>query len=165
MNVATFHTYIAERPAFRWRLEQPLAILLAAGLGILSGWAFGNGSNLGFAWMLFLFGFVWVLIISVALGMWLAVRSHLARGDWRAALHIGFASVFPTTTVYMVMVVLMTAAIPLVNITFPNGAHALARPDFLRHFPVLYFCSLIAGLMSGPLFALWSPWKRMERNS
>lgn len=160
MNIAQFH--IAQRPAFRWRLAQPLALALCGVLGAFSGAAFGRGS-LGFAWMLFLFGFVWVLMISVALGMWLAVRARLARADWRAGLHIGFASSFPPATVYMAAVALLTAHIPLGDVVFPNGAHALSRPDIVLHFPILYCCSLAVSLLSGPLFAAWSPWPRVDR--
>ncbi|KPV49196.1 hypothetical protein SE17_33985 [Kouleothrix aurantiaca] len=150
MNIAQSHT--TQRPAFRWRLAQPLALALSGALGAISGVAFGRGS-LGFAWMMFLFGFVWVLIISVALGMWLAVRARLARADWRAGLHIGLASAFPPATVYMAVVALLTAHIPLTNVVFPNGGHALSRPDIALHFPILYCCSLIVSLLSGPLFA------------
>ncbi|HNP69943.1 MAG TPA: hypothetical protein PLO33_00580 [Kouleothrix sp.] len=149
----------AEPSAFRWRLAQPLALALSAGLGYLGGASFSS-RNLGFAWMMFLFGFIWVLIISVALGLWLAYRVRLARGDWRAALHIGFASAFPPATVYLAMVALLTARIPLTTITFASGQHALARPDFTQHFPILFACSLLVGLLSGPLFAAWSPWRR-----
>ena len=154
MNIAYLHS--APRAAFRWRLAQPLALALSGALGAASGAAFGRGS-LGFAWMLFLFGFVWVLMISVALGIWLAVRARLARADWRAGLHIGLASAFPPATVYMVVVALLTAHIPLGNVVFPNGAHALSRPD------ILYCCTLVVSLLSGPLFAVWSPWPREDR--
>jgi hypothetical protein len=149
---------IAQPVAFRWRLVQPLVLALSAGLGLFSGSSFGRG-NLGFAWMAFLFGFAWVLMLSVALGMWLAYRAQLARGDWRAGLHIGFASALPLATVYLACVAALTRSIPLASVQFASGGHALARPDFLRHFPILYCCSLLVGMLSGPLFAAWSPWR------
>ncbi len=148
-----------ERPiAFRWQLAQPLALLASAALGAYSGWTFRYG-NLSLAWLLFIFGFVWVLLISTGLGLWLSFRSRLARGDWRAGLHIGFASAFPLATLYLAAVALLTAPIALVSVPLAGGGQALARPDYLRHFPVLYFCSLVVGLLSGPLFAAWSPWR------
>ena len=144
--------------AFRWRMAQPIALALSVAMGLLSGWMFGQ-SNLSLAWMLFLFGFIWVLMFSLALGMWISYRTRLVRGDWRAALHVGFASTFPLATVYFAAVALLTFAIPLVAVPVPSGAKVLSRPDFLRHFPVMYACSLIVGVLSGPVFALWSPWR------
>jgi len=155
MQLAAKQRSIPPRAAFRWRLAQPIAILVAAGLGVFSGWSF-HGDNLAFAWMMFLFGFVWVLMLSVALGMWIAYRARVRRGDWRAGLHVGFASAFPLATVYLGLVALLTWSIPLTNVAVGAG-HALSRPDHLRHFPVLYACSLLVGVLSGPLFAAWSP--------
>jgi hypothetical protein len=141
---------------FSWSRAQPLAIALAAGFGVFSGWMFGQGP-LPLAWMLFLFGFVWVLMMSLGLSMWLAYRTRPARSDWRAVFHIGFASAFPLATMYFASVAALTWTINLTIITFPNGGRALSRPDYLHHFPMLYACSLFIALLSGPLFVRMLP--------
>lgn len=146
----------SQQPAFRWWLVQPLAIGLCALLGAFSGWLFTR-DNLPFAWIMFLFGFVWVLIISLLLGLILAYRTRLGRADWRAALHIGLASAFPPATAYLALTALLTWPIKLAQIDLPGGGQALSRPDLLRHAPVLYLCSLVVGMISGPLYAASSP--------
>jgi hypothetical protein len=146
----------SQQPAFRWTLAQPAAIGVCALLGAFSGWLFSR-DNLPFAWIMFLFGFVWVLIISLLLGLILAYRVRLVRADWRAALHIGLASAFPTATAYLALMALLTWPIKLALIELPTGGQALSRPDLLRHAPVLYLCSLVVGLISGPLYAAASP--------
>lgn len=164
MQLVSQHPAGARRVAFRWHVAQPLALAACVALGLASGWAFAHG-GLDFAWILFLFGFIWVLLISTGLGLWLCYRAKLARGDWRGGLHIGFASAFPLATVYLAAIALLTAGIPLVSVALPGGGHALARPDYLRHFPILYCCSLVVGALSGPLFAAWSPWPRRAGES
>lgn len=150
----------AARPrAFGWTLAQPVAIGICALLGAFSGWMFSR-DNLAFAWILFLFGFIWVLIMSLLLGMRLAYQSRLARGEWRAALHIGFASAFPLATAYLALVALLTLPIELRSVPLAQGGQALSRPDLLLHAPVLYLCSLLVGTISGPLYALASPLRR-----
>lgn len=158
MQLASTQRKSARGVAFDWQLAQPLALLVSAALGTYSGWTFRYG-NLSLAWLLFLFGFVWVLLLSAGLGLWLAVRSRLVRGDWRGGLHIGFASAFPLATLYLLAVALLTAPIALVTVDLPGGGHALARPDYFQHFPILYCCSLVVSFLSGPLFAAGSPWR------
>lgn len=151
----------SQQAAFRWTIAQPIAIGACALLGAFSGWMFSR-DNLPFAWIMFLFGFVWVLIISLLLGLILAYRTRLARADWRAALHIGFASAFPTATAYLALMALLTWRIELMVVDLPTGGQALSRPDLLRHAPVLYLCSLVVGLISGPLYAAASPLQRHQ---
>lgn len=152
------------RRAFRWHLRQPLAIGGCAALGAWSGWTFRYG-DLAFAWLLFLFGFVWVLIVSMLLGLSLAFGARTARGEWRAALHVGFASAFPTATAYLAFAALLTLPIELRPVALPNGQEILSRPDWLRHAPVLYGCSLIVGAFSGPLWVRLSPFRPAQTRS
>jgi hypothetical protein len=145
--------------AFGWYRVQPVAIAGSALLGAFNGWLFRYG-DLSFAWIMFMFDFVWVLIWSLFLGLWLSYHAHIARGDWRASLHVGFASVFPLTTAYLLLVFAFTWRVPLAYVEVEGVGQVLSRPDFLRHIPVFYTASLIVGTISGPLYARGVPSKQ-----
>lgn len=142
--------------AFDWYAPQPGVILLSLLLGLFSGWLFRFGS-LPVAWLLFIFAFVWVLIMGLALAMWLAWRVRPGRGQWRVALHLGFSSVFPPTTTYLLGVLLMTLSMPLTIVTLADGKRVLSRPDYIPTYAMLYACAAIVGAFIVPLYVQGTP--------
>lgn len=142
-------------PIYDWHLSQPLILIVAASYGLISGRLF-HGSNLPLAWTVFIFGYITMLVLELGLAFFLCYRTRLRRGDYRGGLHLGLASAFSITTMFLGAVALTTFGLPDGQVMF-RGTLMRLRPDLVRQVPVLYACSLLIGLLSGPLYARTSP--------
>lgn len=141
--------------AFDWYLAQPIMVIAAGVYGLIAGRMFHSG-NLPLAWTAFIFGYVAVLTMELGLAFFLCYRSRLRRGDYRGGFHIGLASAFSLTTVFLGGIALTTLGLESGTVYF-NGTVLRTRPDLLYQMPIFYGCSLLVGLISGPLYALTSP--------
>ncbi|MBA3946668.1 MAG: hypothetical protein H0X37_19155 [Herpetosiphonaceae bacterium] len=146
---------MARSPVYDWHLAQPILLFIAAGYGFVAGWLF-HGKNLPLAWTMFIFGYVAVLTFEMGLALFLCYRTRLRRGDYRGGFHIGLASAFSLTTIFLGAVAVASRGIADGHVLF-NGTPLLTHPNLLHQVPVLYSASLIVGLITGPLYAHTSP--------
>jgi len=145
-------------PAFRTTWVLVILLGLSLLFGGITGWLFYSGST-SMAWLNYIFGFMQVLAMGFFYCVWLSFRLRLPKGAFRAAWHIGFSSVFPMATLYMVMVYLFTFTTPLGMVTLPNDQMVMNRPDYLNNFGILYGCALIVACFAGPVYAMISPFR------
>lgn len=145
-------------PAFRTTWVLLILLGLSVVFGGITGWLFLSGST-SMAWLNYIFGFMQVLGMGFFYCVWLSFRVRLPKGAWRAASHVGFSTIFPMATLYMVGVFALTFSMPLGMVTLPNNQVVLNRPDYLNNFGILYGCALIVACFSGPVYAIMSPFR------
>lgn len=130
----------------RW--TQKLGLNLSALFGSFVGLAFGIGAQL--AWNFAFGGFLTLLVVGMVVVVSSAVGERVAPGDWRSGLSLSTELFLSQTTIYSLTVLLVTGLISLAQ-PIILSVELLA----LSMLPGLYLCSVLAILLSGPLYLRW----------
>ncbi len=138
-----------------------IALAVSALLGLIAGSSF-FWADTERGWNLFLAGFLWTLISAAGTGLLRCVRERVHRDEWLRGLQIGAVMTFPLTTIYLLVVGLLTAGITGDPVTLPNGGVVAARPELLVVAPICYVMTLIVALLVGPVYVLTSPFGRRK---
>jgi hypothetical protein len=138
------------------RLIAPKIERLGIGLSILFGgmvgWAFASGQAR--AWSFAFSSFISVLLVGMAAIVVLAAGERVPPGNLRAGFNLSCRVFFSLTTVYA----MTTLAVQGLLLTIVPNAAALNLPTLaLRMLPGLYLSSVLAIVLSVPLFLRWVP--------
>lgn len=158
-----FVTNIDRQPQAGWRLSPALLVAMAVSvvLGLIGGSAYLWAPER--AGSLFMAMFLWTLLSATGTALARCVIERVRRGELKRGLLIGFEMSFPLTTCYLVTVALVSAGAP-VEAAVP-GADVLTamRPDVLAVAPICYAATLVVALITGPLYALTSPFQTFKK--
>jgi hypothetical protein len=136
-----------------------LSTLITGGiLGLLVGTSF-VWARTDRAWDHMITGFLWVMLVAVGTGLVRSMRERIGRGEWRRSLAVGCEMTFPSTTMYLLGVALVSwiaTATPLLS-----SANMVTLTEVLRLAPVYYAIALAIALFLGPFCMLTSPYGRV----
>lgn len=136
-----------------------IALAVSALLGLIAGSSF-LWADIERGWNLFLAGFLWTLISAAGTGLLRCVRERVRRDEWQRGLQIGAVMTFPLTTVYLLVVALLTAGVTADTVMLPGGGMVAAKPDMLAVAPICYAVTLLVAVLVGPVYVLTSPFGR-----
>lgn len=122
-------------------------------LSVLVGGLVGASAAGGWFWGNAFGGFISQLLVGMAAVVAAAAGERVAPNDWLGGLRLSARIFLSQTTVYGIMVlglaVLVTAPAQVPDV---NPARLA-----LQMLPGLYLCTLLAILLSGPLYLRWLP--------
>lgn len=128
----------------------PMIVAALLGLGFGSAFLWATPRR---AWEWFTAGMLWMLMVSSGGSLLYCLRTRVPRGDWQQGVRIGASAFFPATTVFLLMVALMAAGAPI----DPATPLAPRRPNLVQVLPIAYGLSLLMAAITGPAYALTSP--------
>jgi hypothetical protein len=125
-------------------------------LGLIVGSSFIWAAP-GRAWDNLIAGFLWVMLVAVAMGLaQFFVRERLRRDQWWRGIGLGCEMTFPATTLYMLLVALASASAAETT-AGAGGTLVLSRPDMLALAPLFYGVTLAVAIFIGPVCVWTSP--------
>jgi hypothetical protein len=155
------HMVTPDSPPQPWRFSPaiPVAVAVSVVLGLIGGAAFVWGTPQR-AWNAFFATFFWMLISVAGTSLVRCMRERVRRGEWRRGLRISCEMGFPLTTAYLATVALVSAAAGPAMVPLADGSTVPSRPDMLVVAPVCFAFTMVVILLTGPLYAFTSPFRR-----
>jgi hypothetical protein len=135
------------------------ALIISAVLGIIAGSAF-HWAALALAWNLFIAGFLWTLLIAVGVLIFRCFHERVRKGEWRRGITMAWMMMFPTSTIYMATIMLITIGISANRVRIPGVLPE--KPDMLIIAPLFYGIILIIATLLGSTYVLTSPFRPAE---